>query len=63
MTGTVRASDDDDARLDATVGALELPTSARLMEANHTVTQLLLNGTVVEGDPEAYGGKGQTSAT
>ncbi len=50
----------DDARLDAAVGDLELPASTSLMESNRTVTELLLNGTVVEGDPEAHGGKGHT---
>ncbi|MDP9438286.1 MAG: type I restriction endonuclease, partial [Actinomycetota bacterium] len=50
----------DDARLNAAIGALELPASTHLMEANRSVTELLLNGTVVEGDPEVHGGKGQT---
>lgn len=50
----------DDSRLDACVSRLELPASASLMEANRTVTDLLLYGTLIDGAPGTTGPKNQT---
>ena len=49
----------DDARVETVVSDLDR-VSGRLMEANETATQLLLKGTVVEGDPDLHGGHNQT---
>ena len=50
----------NDARINTAVGALERLGVTGLMEANMAATDLLLNGAVVEGDPDLHGGKAQT---
>ncbi len=50
----------DGPRLNQAVGALERLGSIKLMEANQLATDLLLRGTVVEGDPNRHGGREQT---
>lgn len=50
----------DDARLSEAVGAITRPGQRGLMEANQTVTELLLRGLTVEGLPGWDGGRGQT---
>ncbi len=50
----------DDARVSQAVGTLERLGAPRLMEANQAATELLLAGTVVDGDPVRHGGKDQT---
>lgn len=50
----------DDARLSEAVSAITRPGQRGLMEANQTVTELLLRGLTVEGLPGWDGGRGQT---
>jgi len=50
----------DDRRVNQAVGDLERLGVHKLMEANQIATELLLKGTVVEGDPELHGGRDQT---
>ena len=50
----------DDARLSEAVSALTRHGQRGLMEANQTVTELLLRGLTVEGLPGWDGGRGQT---
>ncbi|MCS4174581.1 type I restriction endonuclease subunit R [Salinibacter ruber] len=50
----------DEARIDQAVYELERSTSPNLMEANKEATDLLQEGTVVEGDPDLHDGKNQT---
>ncbi|MBI3943021.1 MAG: type I restriction endonuclease subunit R [Chloroflexi bacterium] len=50
----------DEQRLNQAVGALERLGTHKLMEANQAATELLLKGTVVEGEPQAQGGREQT---
>lgn len=50
----------DDARVSQAVSALERIGAPKLIEANQHATELLLQGTVVDGDPERHGGKGVT---
>src|SRR6056297_1968541 len=50
----------DEDRLSQAVGALTRLPAAKLMEANHHATKLLLNGISVEGLPDWDGGRGQT---
>lgn len=50
----------DDTRLKQAISALERPGAHKLMEANQAVTDLLLRGTTVAGDPNRHGGRDQT---
>jgi type I restriction enzyme R subunit len=50
----------DDGRINTAIGTLERLGTAKLMEANQIATDLLLKGTVVEGDPQRDGGRDQT---
>ncbi|HLO85542.1 MAG TPA: type I restriction endonuclease subunit R [Nostocaceae cyanobacterium] len=50
----------DDSRISTAIGVLERLGTAKLMEANQIATDLLLKGTVVEGDPQRDGGREQT---
>ncbi len=50
----------DDRRVNEAIGALGRLGAYKLMEANQAATELLLKGTVVEGDPVRHGGKDQT---
>ena len=50
----------DETRIDQAIYELERGTSPNLMEANKEATELLQEGTVVEGDPELHDGKNQT---
>jgi len=57
--------DDDDqpwleGRINRAIGDLERLGTAKLMEANQLTTELLLRGTVVEGDLIMHGGRDQT---
>jgi type I restriction enzyme R subunit len=49
----------DERRLNLALGALERLQAHKLMEANQQATELLLRGTVVDGDPERHGGRAQ----
>ena len=50
----------DDSRINTAIGVLERLGTAKLMEANQIATDLLLQGTVTEGDPQWDGGRDQT---
>ena len=50
----------DAARVSQAVSALERISAPKLIEANQRATELLLAGTVVDGDPARDGGKGVT---
>jgi type I restriction enzyme R subunit len=50
----------DNSRINTAIGTLERLGAFKLMEANQIATDLLLKGTVVEGDPQQDGGRGQT---
>ncbi|MDP9357836.1 MAG: type I restriction endonuclease subunit R [Chloroflexota bacterium] len=50
----------DDSRVSQAVSALERLGASKLMEANQAATDLLLAGTVVDGDPVRHGSKDQT---
>ncbi|MDH6086198.1 type I restriction endonuclease subunit R [Umezakia ovalisporum] len=50
----------DDSRINTAIGVLERLGTAKLMEANQIATDLLLQGTVIEGDPQWDGGRDQT---
>jgi type I restriction enzyme R subunit len=50
----------DDGRINTAIGVLERLGTAKLIEANQIATDLLLKGTVVEGDPQRDGGRDQT---
>jgi len=50
----------DDHRINQAADALERLGAHKLMEANQIATELLLKGTVVEGDPKRHGGRDQT---
>lgn len=50
----------DEGRINRAIGDLERLGTAKLMEANQIATELLLRGTVVEGDPTRHGGRNQT---
>lgn len=47
----------DEARINRAIGDLERLGAHKLMEANQVATDLLLRGTVVEGDPHRQGGR------
>ncbi len=50
----------DESRVNQAAGDLERLGAHKLMEANQVATDLLLRGTVVEGDPDRSGGREQT---
>ena len=50
----------DERRANLAIGALERLEAHKLMEANQQATALLLQGAVVEGDPQREGGRAQT---
>lgn len=50
----------DESRIDQAVYELERGTTPNLMEANKEATDLLQEGTVVEGEPDLHDGKNQT---
>ena len=50
----------DEGRINDAVDRLERLTAHSPMEANQQATQLLIKGTVVEGDPERHGGRDVT---
>ncbi|KAB7627599.1 type I restriction endonuclease subunit R [Alkalilimnicola sp. S0819] len=50
----------DEERLSQAAAALTRIPAAKLMEANQAATELLLNGTAVDGLPDWDGGRGQT---
>lgn len=50
----------DEGRITQAVGALERLGAHKLMEANQAATELLLEGTVVEGEPDRHAGRDQT---
>ena len=50
----------DDGQINTAIGVLERLGTAKLIEANQIATDLLLKGTVVEGDPQHDGGRDQT---
>ena len=49
----------DESRVNRAVGDLERLGTHKLMEANQAATDLLLRGTVVEGDPRLHGARDQ----
>ena len=50
----------DDSRINSAIGILERLGASKLMEANQIATDLLLKGTVAEGDPQYDRGREQT---